>query len=68
MLTSNKIFHKFVEITNETENFDSNISKILSNVNLYWESLILQKQLQEVPVALDTLQSDSVNFSTAIKT
>ena len=62
-----KNFHKYVEIANEAENFDSNTNKILSNVGLYRESLILKKQLKEVSIALDKLQSDSANFSTAVE-
>ena len=62
-----KIFHKYVEIANKDENFDLDISKVLSNVGLYWENLNWQKHLKEVSVALDKLQSDSENFSTAVE-
>ena len=56
-----------MEIANETENFDLNTSKILSKVCLYRESLTLKKQLKEVSIALDKLQSDSADFSTAVE-
>ena len=62
-----KSFHKCVEITNETENFDSNTNKTLSSIGLYRESLSLKKQLKEVSTALDKWQSDSPNFSTAVE-
>ena len=56
-----------MEIENEAENFDLNISKILRNVGLYHESETSKKQLKEVSIALDKLQSDSVNFSTSVE-
>ena len=56
-----------MEIANKDENFDLDISKVLSNVGLYWENLNWQKHLKEVSVALDKLQSDSENFSTAVE-
>ena len=41
--------------------------KILGNVGLYRENLTLKKQLKGVSIALDKLQSDSANFSTAVE-
>lgn len=61
-----KIFHKYVEITDENDHFvDSNIGKIYAMLNVFKKYDLTE--IVKVSVAVDKLQSDSVSFSTSVE-
>jgi hypothetical protein len=63
-----KNYHTYVEIsTEDLVEIPQNIVRILDNVAIYKEALHMQKQLAELRDALNIIQSEKTNISTAVE-